>query len=233
MFNLTTLKNVKVVAMSALIAAATIMSPITAQAASSCTINLVTGANGCAGNPDIQATLTGGQLLVKVSLPPGSGNTKAHFLTKFGAAPSGTMVHIGDSSTNFGSGGDFYTQSRDAEMIIRNGNLDIYGNDHILSTQTSDGYRKVGPTISGIGAANSTWKFTVSNNKLQWVLNGSGAGSTVTGNPSTAGGYMYALAGQFDNEGPVNYDIYAAFNQTIFAGYGTGTGVEKVTITLN
>lgn len=45
--------------------------------------------------------------------------------------------------------------------------------------------------------------------------------------------YLYALNGQPDSEGPVNYDIYAGFNRTIYSAGRNGTGLTKVTIKLS
>ena len=45
--------------------------------------------------------------------------------------------------------------------------------------------------------------------------------------------YLFALAGQPDSEGPVNYDIDAAFNKVIAGDYRFGTGVGQVTVTLS
>ncbi|MEZ4717116.1 MAG: hypothetical protein R2851_13675 [Caldilineaceae bacterium] len=43
--------------------------------------------------------------------------------------------------------------------------------------------------------------------------------------------YLFALDGQSDREGPVNFDIYAAFNRNI-TGDRLGVGVRNVTVTL-
>jgi len=45
--------------------------------------------------------------------------------------------------------------------------------------------------------------------------------------------YLYALDGQPDSEGPVNYDIYAAFNRTIYSAGRDGSGVTEVILTLH
>ena len=44
--------------------------------------------------------------------------------------------------------------------------------------------------------------------------------------------HLYCLDGQPDSEGPVNYDVYAAFNRTIGAAWRNGSGVTKVTVIL-
>ena len=67
--------------------------------------------------------------------------------------------------------------------------------------------------------------FVVRNNFVSWD-NGQG----VSGSLNSP--YLFALAGQSDSEGPVNYDIYAAFNKVIAGDYRFGTGVGQVTVTL-
>lgn len=43
---------------------------------------------------------------------------------------------------------------------------------------------------------------------------------------------MFALAGQPDSEGLVNYDIFAAFNRVIADPFRLGSGAASVTVTL-
>ncbi len=44
--------------------------------------------------------------------------------------------------------------------------------------------------------------------------------------------HLFALDGQADTEGPVNYDVYAGFNRTVGNNLRTGTGVTKVILRL-
>jgi hypothetical protein len=78
------------------------------------------------------------------------------------------------------------------------------------------------PGLAGVGRR---VVLTAGNEFLSWD-NGSGvAGLAVSP-------YLYALNGQADSEGPVNYDIYAAFNRVIDGNYRIGAGVGEVTICL-
>ena len=44
--------------------------------------------------------------------------------------------------------------------------------------------------------------------------------------------WLYALNGQPDTEGPVNYDIFASFNRVIAGNYRSGSGVGEVKVCL-
>jgi hypothetical protein len=67
--------------------------------------------------------------------------------------------------------------------------------------------------------------FEVSNEKVVYD-NHDGTAS------SLASPYLYALAGQPDSEGPVNCDVFAAFNRVIDGDYRSGSGVREVTLRL-
>lgn len=43
--------------------------------------------------------------------------------------------------------------------------------------------------------------------------------------------YLFALQGQADTEGPVNFDLYASFNRVISSNYRSGSGLEKAVMT--
>jgi hypothetical protein len=64
----------------------------------------------------------------------------------------------------------------------------------------------------------------VSNNFLGW--------SSFIGSGTLSSIHLFALNGQADFEGPVNHDIYAAFNRVISDTSRVGTGVGSVTIDL-
>jgi hypothetical protein len=151
------------------------------------------------------------------------------FDVEYDGNPLGISVNIGDSATNNGHDGDAGTQSNDAEMQIgvspsafpmnhpEQNDLSIYGNDYHIPQQND--YRLFSkPDLVSNGTKIA---LTVGNEYLGWD-NGS-----QTGHLSSP--YLYALDGQPDDEGPVNYDIYAAFNRSISSSR-PGSGVSKVTI---
>ena len=153
---------------------------------------------------------------------------QAQFQVEYAAVPTGMSVNIGDSRTNNGFGGDAATQSNDAEINIgrspSGGNVNdlyIFGKD---GTPTPGGLLSQIPNFVGNGVAVAN--LTVRNNFFAWTNNQGSAGSL-------SSPYLFALAGQPDSEGPVNYDIFAAFNRDIEGSGRFGTGVERVTVTLS
>jgi hypothetical protein len=169
----------------------------------------------------------------------GSPYSRAQFQVHYTAEPGGTgccgdgnyNVNIGDSSTNNGGGGDAGTQSNDAEFTVGNrgagfvagfGNLDVFGKDG-SQVQYPNGQIIEVPNLVSNGV---TATFTVANDFVAWD-NHQGTSGSIT-SP-----WLFALAGQPDTEGPVNYDIYAAFNRVIAGPYRLGTGVGQVTVTLS
>lgn len=159
---------------------------------------------------------------------PSIGNPyyQANFRVEYTAAPTGLTVNIGDSRTNNGFGGDAATQSNDAEINIgdvpggtRVRDLFVFGKD---GTPTPGNLLAQVPNFAGNGVVAD---LSVRNEFFAWNNNQGLSGSLTSP-------YLFALNGQPDTEGPVNYNIYAAFNQSIDGDYRPGTGVGRVTVTL-
>ncbi len=55
--------------------------------------------------------------------------------------------------------------------------------------------------------------------------------TTSTQADSLSSPYLFALAGQSDTEGSVNFDIYASFNRVISGAYRSGIGLQKAIMT--
>ncbi|MEZ4656332.1 MAG: VWA domain-containing protein [Caldilineaceae bacterium] len=197
----------------------------------SCTVNLQEGRNDCGGIGVIEyidMAASGrrqpGQAVVKLNLDPRhTGYTRVRFDVQYGDTPTGVSVHIGDSASNSGRGGDRGDQSNNAEVVLVDGNLVVYGNDYTPSGQALDGRRKLAE-YSDVVRAGETISLDVSNERLG--INGP-AGIELVESP-----YLFALDGQVDRSGPQNYELFAAFNRTIAADNWSSTGVEEVTITL-
>jgi len=158
----------------------------------------------------------------------GNPYNQADFRVEYAAPPTGMSVNIGDSRTNNGFGGDGATQSNDAEINIGasplGGNirdLYIFGKD---GTPTSGGLLSQIPNF--VGNAGLVANLTVRDQFFAWNDNQGSAGSLLSP-------YLYALNGQPDGEGPVNYNIYASFNESISGISRPGTGVGRVTVTLS
>ena len=154
----------------------------------------------------------------------GSPYNEANFRVVYGAEPTGSVnVNIGDSRTNDSGGGDAGTQSNDAEISVGRQETDV---NRDLFIHGKDGtpvpvLAQV-PNFAGNGVVAD---FTVRNDFFAWNNNQGSSGSLTSP-------YLFALAGQPDSEGPVNYDIYAAFNRVIAGPYRFGSGVGQVTVTL-
>lgn len=163
---------------------------------------------------------SGGRTVVRITLNPGTtGFSRARFTVIYTGNPTAWTVNIGDSSTNNGGGGDSGTQSNDAEIQVLDTTLTVLGRD---ATPPPKNLIDVFNFVAG----SQTVNFEVSNNFFSWS-----SPATSDGLPSI---YLYALNGQVDAEGGINYDIYAAFNRVISdpSALRVGSGVGFVTIDL-
>lgn len=198
----------------------------------SCTVDLAEGRNNCGGISVIEyidmmtAERRGlpGQAMVKLNLDPRIAEYKRVRLdVTLGDASDGVSVHIGDSASNFGRGGDRGDQSNNAEAVLVEGDLLVYGNDDTPSGQALDG-RRLLAGYDQLVQTGETLSFELSNGRLG--INGP-SGIELVESP-----YLFALDGQRDRVGASNYELYVAFNRTIAVDDWIGSGVEKVTITL-
>ncbi|MFM6043094.1 MAG: Calx-beta domain-containing protein, partial [Dolichospermum sp.] len=185
-------------------------------------IDLKTGATTGSPNPYISLitspTDSNGdgylETVVKVNYQAQLDQVK--FIVNYDKSPTGWTLNIGDSATNDGYKGDASTQSNDAELQILNQNLTVYGNDYTPTT--------LNPLANITNFANNV-------NSVELVISN---GQVVWNSPNAVGSlntpYLYALNGQPDAEGPVNYDVYASLNRVINGTYRIGSGASKVTI---
>ena len=148
------------------------------------------------------------------------------FQVEYDAEPAGQVnLNIGDSSTNNSGGGDSGTQANDAEINIGNGeghctDLDIFGKD---ATPIPGNILERVPGFVGKGVV---VRFTIGDQYLSWSNNRGRCGKL-------SSPHLFALGGQADREGPVNYELYAAFNRVISGPYRLGSGVRRVTVVLS
>lgn len=132
----------------------------------------------------------------------------------FGDPSQEWSFNLGDSPTNNGWGGDGGTCSNDAELEIVNGKLDIFGSDDL------EGDQKV--LLRGRDLEIKPGKVV----RLE-LANGE-----VTGEQGLSVRHpaLFALNGQPDREGPVNYDLFVGVNRVITGGR-TGSGVTGLKLT--
>lgn len=149
----------------------------------------------------------------------------AQFRISYDSAPTGLSVNIGDSVSNNGGGGDSGNQSNDAELQVGAliGDTANYGR---LMAIGNDANPSALATVPGLATAMDDLFLTVGDEYAAWD-DGQGTAGSVS-SP-----YLFALDGQADSEGPVNYDVYAAFNRSIGSVGRIGAGVGQVTVCLS
>ncbi len=201
-----------------------------------CTIDLVEEeyGQGCIDNEAIEPLedIIDGQVLLKLSFNPSEFcHTHALVDITFGSDPEGWLVNIGDSITNNGGGGDNRTQSNNAELEIQDSDLRIFGSSQMILDEA--GEDEDNPLLlrefMGIIEEESVLTLVISNESISIVHDREQ--ETIT-SP-----YLFALDGQDDESGRVNYSIFLAFNRLIRITEdeeveSTGFGVEQVNISL-
>ena len=162
------------------------------------------------------------EIVLRISLDdPKTSNryNSVEFQIEYDAEPSGQVkVNIGDSRTNDSGGGDASTQGNDAEVNIGNAE----GDCRDLYVFGKDGTPNKGnllERIPGFAARGVVARFIVRDQQISWANHRGKCGKL-------SSPYLFALAGQADTEGPVNHDIYAAFNRVIAGPRRFGSGVE-------
>ena len=174
--------------------------------------------NSTGGAASFVVSPAGGRAVVRITLNPAvNGFSRARFTIVYNGAPTNWTVNIGDSSTNNGGGGDAGTQSNDAEIQVLGATMTALGRD-------ATPFPKNLIDVPGFVGNGQTVVFEVSNDFLGW--------SSPSSTSSLSSIFLFALNGQADTEGPVNFDIYAAFNRVISDTSRTGTGVGSVIIDL-
>ncbi len=157
------------------------------------------------------------QTVFKLTLDPETtGFIRAVFEIEYTDTPVDWTVNIGDSASNNGFGGDGGDQSNDAEMQVHTTTMNIYGNQNFPGNLLQ--------TVEEVVSPDSTLVLEVSNEMLGWRYPG------ITDDLFSE--FLYALDGQPDSDGPINFDIYAAFNRTIGEAGRNGSGVGRVVIKL-
>ena len=190
--------------------------------ADSCEIDLENNSHNCQNIPAIRFIdgPSGNKVVICISLDPRRASfTEATFTVEYKKKAVGWTVNIGDSISDNGFAGDGANQSNDAEAQILDNVLSVYGSDYIPPEVRL--LLKQSPVVEG-KRANIT--FTVKNQFLACSYNGQKS--------DLSSQYLYALNGQRDDEGPLNYDLYAAFNRTIGSADRNGSGVRKIIVEL-
>lgn len=181
----------------------------------SCSIDLVNNTHTCASISAISIAFGPlvHQAVAKIDFRCYSA---ALIRTYYTSAPTGWVVNIGDSVSNNGWGGDAANQSNDAELQILDRGFSAYASDY--------GQAALVANQAGAASAGSYNDFLIADHWLDWSVGPSWYHVTDSSN-------LFALRGEPDSEGPINYDIYAAFNRVIY-GTRSGSGCGYVNIHL-
>lgn len=186
-----------------------------------CEVNLLKNTHTCGKIAAVMMVMppAGGQAVLQINFDPNKfDHRRAVFELHYYETPWGITLNVGDSITNNGFGGDGRTQSNDAEMQINNATLAVYGNDGTPSDVRN--MLKISDFVTSVDVI----KIEVRDQYLDWG-NANGVGVLRSE-------HLYALNGQDDWEGPVNYKIFAGFNRTVSAPWRNGTGLGLVVIFL-
>jgi len=146
---------------------------------------------------------------------------EAVFHVTYAGAPFKTSVDIGDSATNDSGGGDAGTQSNDTEIDIGRAEEETSSNLYVFG---HDGYQGDLAEVDNIVKQGDTVDIAVSDGRLEF------RNKRIPLAGELKSQWLFALKGQPDTEGPVNYDIFASFNRVIAGNYRIGTGVGQVKI---
>jgi len=156
---------------------------------------------------DVQVlTQQGKQAVIKVDM---QHHTELDIELHFDSPSRDWSFNLGDSPSVNGYGGDSGDSSNDAEMEIVNGNLDVFASDQMV-----DGDKHILKNWPLHIAAGSTVKFRLRDGQLQ------GENGLSLNHPC-----IFALKGQPDREGSVNYDLFLGLNRVV-AGGRVGSGVD-------
>ncbi|ESO87957.1 hypothetical protein LOTGIDRAFT_234762 [Lottia gigantea] len=158
------------------------------------------------------------QGVVKMEFPPISDGVQGTIMIDMWFdTPSEWVFNIGDSAANDGLSGDGNYQENDSEAEGYNHVFTVYGSD---KSQTFD---KVLFTANNALQTNLT--VLVTNEEISWKSWEIDESSHFKTMNNTS---LFALKGQTDSQGAVNYDIYFSMNRVIAGNYRSGSGLCKV-----
>lgn len=153
-----------------------------------------------------QLTQAGKQALLKVDM---RHHAELEVEIHFEGPSRDWSFNLGDSQSVNGYGGDSGDSTNDAEMQIVNGQLDVFASD-----QMGSGDKHILKAWPLNPQAGSIVRFRVGDGQLD------GDNGLSVHHPC-----LFALKGQPDGEGPINYDLYIGLNRVV-AGGRVGSGVD-------
>lgn len=206
----------------------------------SCTIDLVNGFHTCVPDLAPSVNIAGNQAVVQVAPLDGSspfGWRRAIFDIQYQSLPVAGewTVNIGDSRSNNGFGGDGTHQSRDSELQIVADDLTVYADDHVNAGAScptcvpAPNTKRALQLCELIDDPEKLLTLEITDNQMRW----NAEPGKCDRNGALRSPFIYSLNNQADFEGPVNGDIFAAFNRTVqFHPSRVGKAVAFVEMTL-
>ncbi len=197
-------------------------------------IDLIRHTHSCTGIPSIRFIQEPAdhQALIALDLDP--ARTAAAYVrldVEYGETPRRWTVNIGDSPTCNGWGSDAGSQFHNMEFNVYDAGMQIYGSAYTPPPEL-EGSVAFDEYMSSrllrrlpFAAQGRTLTWVLGNHYLAWDNH---AGD----NGELHGPQLFALNGQPDRLGPVNYTLYAAFNRAIDGPYRDGSGAARVWISL-
>ena len=148
------------------------------------------------------------------------GHQRLLVTAQFDSPSKEWSLNLGDSISNNGWGGDGSTNHHDAEVQILDGRFEIYASDAVGSQPPFDGGKRFLKSWPEVATGPGTVQFEVADGEVA-LYDKDGRVETFQHNA------LFALKGQPDSEGGVNYDLYLGVNRVVSQGR-TGTGISKL-----
>jgi hypothetical protein len=193
-----------------------------------CILDLTADSRPCSGREARRiSTITGntrdGRVSLQLDMDRQNGNDtamrRAVFVVDFGSRPTGVSLNISDSRQGDADGRQSYAgdPAFNAEIVIRDGNLYIYGYTNACTESASTLLYSENDFVS----AGSRVIFEISDQRVRWI--------NETEGQELLSRCLFQLGGQTLSGGQPDYTIYAGFNRAVRTGTSkTGTGVERV-----
>lgn len=178
-----------------------------------CAIDVLANSNTCSGA--ISASLMGSRGTAVIDM---TGATELE-LRAMVCDPTEWVLHLGDSPTNDGSGGDIGSTSNDAEMQLFFGtNYQVWGNDYVPGTKTLTN------VLDAVATTGCSSLVVIARDQYVELV------QPVTDVVSSQ--YALRINPPVDTEGTPDALWYLGMNRTIGNMLRNGTGLQNVSLCL-
>lgn len=135
----------------------------------------------------------------------------------FGQEIGGWSLNIGDSRTNNGYSGDSGTQTNDSELQILNSQLSLWASDRF---GPKEGRRL--ELVEDFVRPGQTVELLISDQRVVW--------SSPQAQGELESPYLFALNGQMEQEGEINYDLFLGLGRVVAGTSRSGSGITSVEV---